>query len=1384
MINNKWYKGHIANIKQKAGARYTPELNVDLPISEIFEGISRTEGFYEKIRKQYGKLIREFKHITSLYDNSELQTAYNTIKKNFDSLIKLLDPIREYDTSPIPWEQINQFAKSIEDNFWTFSDQLRQARDNIKNTKDPSKDSSSHSSLYEKYGFDIHHGYETQRALRFFETLSSSTKAKLSNHPFLFLTGYAGNGKTHLLCDVVEHRLRDPLKPLPAFLVFGEYFSNGNDVYHQIIEQLGLTDACKTKDDFMKELDQLGINARSRSLLIIDALNENITYAPGFWKNNLDEVIEDIGKYPNIALIVSVRSGFEDEVLTDKQKDLFIHEEHHGFRFREWEAVRKFFHSFSLPLPEIPLLMPEFQNPLFLLLFCKAFKKRKGKKDKQIFRGHEGATYIFENYVDSVSKVIEKAFHIDSGPKKNIWDTIIEKIGEEMVNQSDERVSEEKVFEIIRQGHPHADVGKLLQALESNLLILKAPRYLRGERVAGFDIKFPFQKFSDHLIGRYIFKKYEHKFGKANKNLNTAKKYFSKRNRLGKFLSRAWNRGIIEALSIQCPEQLRGIEFIEVAPYLLKDEYLSQIATEAFVDSLIWRNPKAFSKDRKATFKIINQHVIKSDSGHNQLLNAFLSIAPIPNHPFNANFLHNHLSKETMATRDSWWSTFLHYQQGEQGAVDRLLDWSWSGHEKVHISDDSMFFTAIALSWFLTTSNRYVRDRATKGLVSVLQNRIYLIPKLLEAFKHVNDPYVAERLYAVAYGCVLRNSKDINHLETLAKWVYENIFKDNRPPVHILLRDYARGIIEISLRRKIKLSIDESNINPPYESDWPENIPSEEELRREYYPQDSSQNKTEAAGLFGIWYSLMYSYGGFPADFGNYVVSSHLSYWSGRKLKFPEPNRRKLLKAFREQLTGKQNELLEKATNPLFGIDLTEIYRYIKIVKFNTKTSLTDEEIKAQELAEEQKQKEAFVEFKASLSNTQLSYFEKEIEPFLDRRGSINDPFENFDIRLAQRWIFNRVITLGYNPKLHGDFDKDVSSHNRDRGVHKAERIGKKYQWIAYHEFTALVSDHFEFKAADWNDSIEIYKGPWRPYTRDIDPTLLIQSDAHIRETATFEQWKSTHGIYDAWEKEKSNEEWIKVQDDLPSPEHMIQITDDKQKEWLLLEGGFRWQEETPPEYERYDIPIRDLLFTLKSYIVKKKDIDKVYDWGKKQNFIGSWMPQSHDFYEIFLGEYPNSIAFENLRDDDIWVKSGRGDEHLEAPLVVMDDSYLNEFTLDCSHKGSISVKLPCKWLVNEMGLHHRCVDGRFYDKNEVKIFDTSIFEENFPSALLIDKKTLIDFCTKNGYAIYWTLLGEKQMIGGHISNEDYAGRLHISGAYYLNDKGQVEGEHQSKFNK
>jgi hypothetical protein len=382
--------------------------------------------------------------------------------------------------------------------------------------------------------------------------------------------------------------------------------------------------------------------------------------------------------------------------------------------------------------------------------------------------------------------------------------------------------------------------------------------------------------------------------------------------------------------------------------------------------------------------------------------------------------------------------------------------------------------------------------------------------------------------------------------------------------------------------------------------------------------------------------------------------------------------------------------------------------------------------------------------------------------------------------------MFSRVIELGYSQALHGEFDSSVSRYESpDRSESKTERIGKKYQWIAYHEFMALLSDNFEFKGNSWSsDKKEDYLGPWNPHIRDIDPSLIIQNDNHLKVSESFSQWLSDSGKYDGWKSRKSDKNWMKTKEDIPKPEEVIQITGDSAREWLVLDGFIDWQEDVPPENERYDVPSRSLWYKLKSYIVKKKDAKTFYRLVKSRRLMGRSMPESHNFHEVFLDEYPNSLAFDNLRGNyNIWTKAGIKEGSLPIKVVVPDDSYAKEFTMDGSHTGAVSVRMPCKWLVNKMGLKHKLLDGRFFDrKNHLVAMPTSIFEECFPSVLLINKKALLDFLEKNECEIFWTILGEKQLIGGSHAREDYIGRLEMNGVYHVDKIRNIVGRMQMKF--
>ena len=441
-----------------------------------------------------------------------------------------------------------------------------------------------------------------------------------------------------------------------------------------------------------------------------------------------------------------------------------------------------------------------------------------------------------------------------------------------------------------------------------------------------------------------------------------------------------------------------------------------------------------------------------------------LTIATNIDHPLNADSLHKYLKQFGMPERDSLWSIFLHYHYGKHSAVDRLVEWAWLGGDKTHINDESIRLCAIALTWFLTTSNRFLRDRATKALVSILTPRIHLLNQLILQFRDVNDLYILERLFAVAYGCAMRSTNDIE-ISKLAQNVYHLIFENGEPIPHILLRDYARGVIEVALSRKINLNIDIEKIKPPHKSDGLIDILSVEDLG-----QDLTNSNNRVLG------ELKDSIMGF-GDFARYIIGTNSNSfdWSSRSLEESiNPTYKEIYESFLASLTTRQKKAWDNHQKIL------EIIDYYNKLNTEERLEIWNQEFTKEEIEEEINNAE--IRFRKTLGKGKLTIYQESIIPYLEN-PKIDK--HNFDLTIAQRWIFRRVFEIGYNVDYFGYFDSNLSSHGRKE--EKPERIGKKYQWLAYHEFLARISDHFEFKGDDWciNDE-NGYDGTWQIGCRDI----------------------------------------------------------------------------------------------------------------------------------------------------------------------------------------------------------------------------------------------------------------------------------------------------------
>src|SRR5205823_10214301 len=99
----------------------------------------------------------------------------------------------------------------------------------------------------------------------------------------------------------------------------------------------------------------------------------------------------------------------------------------------------------------------------------------------------------------------------------------------------------------------------------------------------------------------------------------------------------------------------------------------------------------------------------------------------------------------------------------------------------------------------------------------------------------------------------------------------------------------------------------------------------------------------------------------------------------------------------------------------------------------------------------------------------------------------------------------------------------------------------------------------------------------------------------------------------------------------------------------------YSWEEPTPADREWSELSHRTLWYRLQSYVVRKEDADALFSWMLQQNFSGAWMPESHDFYDVFLGELFWSPAyrerFVDVRGEHAWT-SDRS-ERLPGDVIV-----------------------------------------------------------------------------------------------------------------------------------
>jgi hypothetical protein len=277
---------------------------------------------------------------------------------------------------------------------------------------------------------------------------------------------------------------------------------------------------------------------------------------------------------------------------------------------------------------------------------------------------------------------------------------------------------------------------------------------------------------------------------------------------------------------------------------------------------------------------------------------------------------------------------------------------------------------------------------------------------------------------------------------------------------------------------------------------------------------------------------------------------------------------------------------------------------------------------------------------------------------------------------------------------------------------------------------------------------------------------------------------------YQDWFCQPTKLKWLKSVGDLPPPERLIQVVNPRDgSEWLLLEGFIKWEyQESVGSLRARETDRQEIWYMFKSYFVTAREFPQVWSWATKQSWMNRWMPESHHGFRVWLHEHYWPPHFVSPVEDD-WISTGvRNREHFNSecpsPILVSNDEYLCEKgTRDCSVDQTISITLPCRWLVDKMKLTLRGRYGEFFAADGTLIaFDPSMRERG-PGALLIRKQPFLAFLEKSSHCIFWTHLGEKNIYAPGLSSgrDGWLGRLEMNGAYTLKQN-HVSGTFATKF--
>lgn len=848
-FGDRWFEKHLQEAKESAKPRYTPELRVEVPVAQAFEALCLTDKWFASLldrRKELRELCSDWASSVANSREGGWDTPFpddlrpdgqaaTALIEDVYSKLDLLAAHHHVHLRPA----LAVAAKKALANFRQIKALLARQID------ERHGEGASESASFRQHQAEYQVSFPTanlDRAAKLIALLeklqewAESPFAMAAGQDEILLTGIAGTGKTHSICDIGDLRAE---RSLLTVILFGERFSGAAEPWTQIRQQLGLADGIG-RDEMLEALDAAGEATGHPLLLCVDGLNE--TKPRGYWQPHLASFVAHLRRYPNIKLCLSCRSTYIPLVMPEGHGWYAV--EHEGFKGMEFDACRAFFFHYELQMPTTPILQIEFSNPLFLRLVCDAARSGGHASLPTGWRGIYSAISAFlkaKNDAHARQHGILPSYRV---PERGLLAFIA-------ASKAFGRAA--LPFDLASQALQTAvPAGLVAEPLldwlvKEGLLILDAEPDESGS-MAEY-VRVAFERLGDHLLAsKYL----------EAADAEAAASVFGNDGVLSFAVENAAtvseHQGLLEALAVQLPERF-GIELPDCAGQAIPEE-VRKLLLEVTTRSLLWRDPGLITD---ATMETL-WRALSTSGLASAAFDALIEVAAQPS-PVDAFSLHRVLASKRMPDRDAFWCGYLHENYERKGPVEKLIR-AALGMDVSTVSEEVCERWATALLWFCAAADRRVRDHATKAVVRLTERQPALWARLIDRFASVDDEYVVERCLEAAYGVLLR-TRNPDTERDVASSAFEAVFREPLRFQNAVIRDSARSILDLAAcDSALPEGVRQEDYLPPYASEWPLQVPTEDEMKP--YKEDRSLPKLYASCTFD--------------DFSRYSLSRLSSY--------------------------------------------------------------------------------------------------------------------------------------------------------------------------------------------------------------------------------------------------------------------------------------------------------------------------------------------------------------------------------------------------------------------------------------------------------------------------------------------------------------------------